>query len=216
MRRRAEREDYRHARRTGGWGKALLILVALLLVAAVLYFSGLGRTLYTSRTTEFGLRDIGELATQEAYYTNINTISNPNRTIVGISIPFTSSKALCSYSGTIKAGLDFAEIVTETDPIRKRIRLKMPGVRVLSNEIDLDSLKIYDESNSIFNQIRIENMNQSLIVMKDEAKKQALEGGLLGAARTHAELLIRTILNSIPELEGYTCEFVWPEEDGTV
>ncbi len=216
MRRRAERENYRPVRRTGRWGRAGLILAVLLLAAAALYFSGLGRTLYTSRTTEFGLRDIGELATQEAFYTNINTISNPNRTIVGISIPFTSSKALCSYSGTIKAGLDFAEIVTETDPIRKRIRLKMPGVRVLSNEIDLDSLKIYDESNSIFNQIRIENMNQSLIVMKDEAKKQALEGGLLGAARTHAELLIRTILNSIPELEGYTCEFVWPEEDGTV
>ena len=78
------------------------------------------------------------------------------------------------------------------------------------------SLKIYDESNSIFNQIRIENMNQSLIVMKDEAKKQALDGGLLNAAKTHAELLIRTILNSIPELEGYTCEFVWPEEDDTV
>ncbi len=193
----------------------IIIVLSLLVVAlgAYLVISGSSRTVYDSRTLDFGLKDIGELSTQAGYYTNVNTITNPNRTIIGVEIPFTSSKALYTYQGIIKAGLDFSQIQVTTDPAKKTVTLKMPEIRILSNEIDLDSLKIYDESNSIFNKIRIENMNQSLITMKQSAEKQAIANGILTAAKENAATLVRSMLAGFSEIEGYTCTFIWPEEE---
>ena len=215
----AAHEGTRRRRRRGFGGVRLVIavLLAALIGAGVMYFSQ-STTRYASQTLEVNLKDIGELATQAGYYTNINTINNSNRTILGVPIPFTSSRALCSYSGTIKAGLDFGGIRVESDAGKKLLRLTLPPIRVLSNEIDLESLKIFDEGYNLFNQIRIESMNQSLIVMKQEAEDQAIAQGLLTAARNNAEKLIRSLLRGIPELKDYQCEFVWEGEltDGEV
>ncbi len=194
--------------------RIILILIVLVIgLAAWLVISNSSRTIYDSKTLDFGLKDIGELSTQAGYYTNVNTITNPNRTIIGLEIPFTSSKALYTYQGVIKAGLNFSDIQVSTDPDRKIVFLTMPEIRILSNEIDLDSLKIYDESNSIFNKIRIENMNQSLITMKKSAEKQAIANGILEAAKENAAVLIRSLLAGFDEIKGYTCTFIWPETE---
>ncbi len=194
--------------------RIILILAALVLIlGGWLVITHGSRAVYDSKTLDFGLKDIGELSTQAGYYTNVNTITNPNRTIIGVQIPFTSSKALYTYQGIIKAGLDFGDIQVSKDPEKKVITLTMPEVRILSNEIDLDSLKIYDESNSIFNKIRIENMNQSLITMKQNAEQQALANGILQAAKENAVVLVRSLLDGFEENKGYTYTFVWPEPE---
>ncbi len=194
--------------------RIILILLVLVIGLGIWLFVSYGsRTSYDSRTLDFGLKDIGELSTQAGYYTNVNTITNPNRTIIGVEIPFTSSKALFTYQGVIKAGLDFSQIQVRTDPEKKTVFLAMPEVRILSNEIDLDSLRIYDESNSIFNKIRIENMNQSLITMKQKAQDQAIANGILEAAKENAASMIRSLLAGFSEIEGYTCTFIWPEAE---
>ncbi len=193
----------------------LILLVLALGLGAWLFITHGSRTIYDSKTLDFGLKDIGELSTQAGYYTNVNTITNPNRTIIGVEIPFTSSKALYTYQGVIKAGLNFADIQISTDPDRKIVFLTMPEIRILSNEIDLDSLKIYDESNSIFNKIRIENMNQSLITMKQSAEKQAIANGILEAAKENAAVLVRSLLAGFDEIKGYTCTFIWPENENS-
>ncbi len=191
----------------------LILLVLVLALGIWLFITHGSRTIYDSKTLDFGLKDIGELSTQAGYYTNVNTITNPNRTIIGVEIPFTSSKALYTYQGVIKAGLNFSDIQVSTDPDRKIVFLTMPEIRILSNEIDLDSLKIYDESNSIFNKIRIENMNQSLITMKQSAEKQAIANGILEAAKENAAVLVRSLLAGFDEIKGYTCTFIWPENE---
>ncbi len=212
-RRRADRlQGHRRSRRFP------LRLFSLLLILAIgaglwLYFTGGSRTVYDSSTLDFGLKDIGELATQAGYYTNVNTITNPNRTIIGVEIPFTSSKALYTYQGVIKAGLNFSDIKISTDREKKIVSLTMPEIRILSNEIDLDSLQIYDESNSIFNKIRIENMNQSLITMKKEAEEQAIANGILEAAKENATVLVRSLLSGFSDIEGYEYQFIWPEKE---
>ncbi len=193
----------------------LILLVLVLGMGTWLFFTHGSRTIYDSKTLDFGLKDIGELSTQAGYYTNVNTITNPNRTIIGVEIPFTSSRALYTYQGVIKAGLDFSDIQVNTDPDKKIVFLTMPEIRILSNEIDLDSLKIYDESNSIFNKIRIENMNQSLITMKKSAEKQAIANGILEAAKENAAVLIRSLLAGFDEIKGYTCTFIWPENENS-
>ena len=152
------------------------------------------------------------LATQAGYYTNVNTITKPDRTIIGVPIPGTSSKAIMTYQGVIRAGLDFDLITMEVDASARTVTLSIPAPRILSNEIDLDSCEVYDEQNSIFNKIDVHNYNQSLAEMKSRAEAQALENGILSAARSNAETLIQSLFNSASGTENYTLIFRWEEQ----
>ena len=189
---------------------ALFVIVAIL--ACIIVFGNGGIAKFTSRTIDFGLKNIGELATQAGYYTNINTITKPDRTIVGVSIPGTSSKAIMTYQGVIRAGLDFDKIAMNIDSVKKVVSLEMPAPRILSNEIDLDSCEVYDEQNSIFNKIDTMNFNDSLKVMKENAEIQAKENNILENAKANAEVLIKSMFDSAPHTNGYTLEFHWAEE----
>ena len=190
-----------------------LALTGILAACLIMILTNRARTVITSDTVTFGLRNMGELATQAGYYTNINVIENPNRTIAGVPIPFTESRAICTYNGKIKAGLDFSAVQVQTDDVRRVMTFIMPEVRVLTNEIDLDSLRVYDESNSVFNKISMENYNQSLVEMKDKAQKTAVSEGILTAARSNAELLVRSFVLSLPAVSDYQLVFSWQTEE---
>ena len=202
----------RHNFHPGTFRLIVILLLIIVVLAGVLLASRLGRTTYDSKTLSFGLKDIGELATQAGYYTNVNVINNPNRTIIGIEIPFTSSKALTTYSGVIKAGVDFTKIKPDDNILTKTLTLNMPAPEILSNEVDLDSLTVYDETNSTFNKFRMENFNQSLITMKEKAEENARANGIMKAAKTNAETIIRSFLLGSETYKDYTVKFVWEEE----
>lgn len=190
----------------------VLVLVVLTLVAFII-ISKNSVPVYDSRTIDFGLQDIGELATQAGYYTNVNMITNPNRTIAGIPMPGTSSKAIMTYQGTIKAGIDFDQIQVNIDDEEKLVSLALPAPRILSNEIDLNSFEKFDENNSIFNPINVENYNQSLIEMKTKAETQAIENGILDAAKSNAEVLIQSMFKNVDGAEEYKLQFNWPKNE---
>ena len=59
-----------------------------------------------SRPVKLGFEEIGELATQAAYCTEIN-VTDASRELFGLKIPFTQSKYIYSYDVVIKAGIDF-------------------------------------------------------------------------------------------------------------
>lgn len=196
-------------------GRMLIILCILVIVlTSVLLFGNDGQARYTSKTIDFGLENIGELATQAGYYTNVNTIRKPDRTIAGIPVPGTSSKAIMTYQGVIRAGLNFDEITMTVDHQNKQVILTMPATRILSNEIDLDSCEVYDEQNSIFNKIDIHNFNQSLSDMKAKVEEQAKANKILETAQTNAETLIRTMFGSAQGTEDYQLIFRWEETGG--
>ena len=78
----------RHAFRPGSVIVCLLLLVLLL---GALGFLGVTGTRFFSKTTNLGLKDIGELATQAGYFTSVQTI-NKSRNIFGVQIPGTQSE----------------------------------------------------------------------------------------------------------------------------
>ncbi len=169
-------------------------LVALAVVALVIAFACIVPTfLISSRTTQFGLRNIGELATQAGYYTNVQVIKNA-RELWGWQIPLTQSKYIFSYDGIIKAGLNFEEIDVAVDGSKKTVTVSLPEVKVLSNEIFTDGFEVYDESSSAFSPLKLEDLNQAMTVLKAEAEEKALGNGLLESARQNAELLITGLL----------------------
>ena len=110
-----------------GW----IILAVLVIVLAL----GIGKTLVNSqKTTQIGFENIGELATQAAYCTEVN-VTEASRDLWGVTIPFTQSKYVYSYDIILKAGLDFGQIQWDVDERNHVIHVRLPEIRVLSNEI---------------------------------------------------------------------------------
>lgn len=184
--------------------RVLGILVVILLAAAV----SLGAKTVLSadgRTARLGFEDIGELATQSAYCTEVE-VTEASRELFGVTIPFTQSKYIYSYDVVIKAGLDFTDVSwSEQDGT---IRVTLPEIRVLSNEIDLDSLKVYHEDESLFRNITLEENNAALADLKARAEQDAIGNGLLEEARDNAQQILTAFFANQYDLTEYRLEFM--------
>ena len=161
----------------------LFKIVLIIAVIAALIF-GVTKYFQTqSKTTKIGFEDIGELATQSAYCTEVN-VTEAARELFGITIPFTQSKYIYSYDIVIKAGFDFNEI--EWSESGNTIEVRLPEAKILSSEIDLDSFELYLEDESIFREITMTENNEALKSMRQSAEDDAIANGLLENARSNA------------------------------
>ena len=138
----------REERRRRGPTRLLGFLLVLAVAAAVLLGTGIIRTGITANITAFGLKDIGELATQSGYFTSVQTIQS-NRELFGIEIPLSRSNYIFSYDGVIKAGMDFGDIEVEVDDLQRKIRIKLPEIKILSTEIDEGSFTYPDSKKEL-------------------------------------------------------------------
>ncbi len=184
--------------------RVLGILVVILLAAAV----SLGAKTVLSadgRTARLGFEDIGELATQSAYCTEVE-VTEASRELLGVTIPFTQSKYIYSYDVVIKAGLDFTDVSWSQQD--GTIRVTLPEIRVLSNEIDLDSLKVYHEDESLFRNITLEENNAALADLKARAEQDAIGNGLLEEARDNAQQILTAFFANQYDLTEYRLEFM--------
>ena len=156
----------------------------------------------TGDTIRDGLNDIGELATEEYYFTRVETYDS-SKNIKGFKVPFTTSRFVYSYDGTVKAGIDFTAIEVDKDDLKKTITVKLPASQILDCSIDPDTFEVYDEKNSVFNQIHISDYNDSLDEMMEAAKADAIEKGVLERADNNAELLIKNMVKSAYDVDDY-------------
>lgn len=181
------------------------VKIILIIAVIVILFIGVSRYFLTeSRTTKLGFEDIGELATQTAYCTEVN-VTEAARELFGMTIPFTQSKYIYSYDIQIKAGLDFEEI--EWDVNGSTIEVRLPETKILSSEIDLDSFKVYLEDESIFREITMEENNEALKSMKQSAEDDAVANGLLENARSNAETILTGFFGNVYDMDEYEIVF---------
>jgi len=159
-----------------------------------------------SRTVDFSLKNIGELATQSAYYTNVQVISK-ERNVFGFTVPLTQSNYIFSYNGVIKAGFDFNAIEIVTDETVKAITVVLPEPIIISNEMDESSLEIYDEMSSMFTPLKLGDINASQSTMKEEALPTAISNGIFESARVNVEILLRGLISSFFDLQVYSVTF---------
>lgn len=184
------------------------IILIIILIVFVSGFFKVGLDVYLSsqsNVAKLGFEDIGELATESCTAENVN-VTDKSRKLFGVTIPFTQSKYIYSYQTIIKAGLDFSKI--EWSEKNNKINVKLPEIKVLSCEIDVDSFKVYYESESIFTPITLKENNDNLKMMKEEAVKSAIENGLYERAEANAEQLLKSHFAQKYDLDNeYTIHF---------
>ncbi len=183
-----------------------IVLIALVVVLAITVV-GLGfKVTHTteSKTTKLGFEDIGEFATQSAYCTEVSATANA-RKLFGHNLPFTQSKIVFSYDVVIKAGYDFSSITWDVQDTT--ITVKLPEVKILSNEVKEDSFKVYVEDQNIFTPYTLEDNNDAVKNLKEDALNTAVENGLYENARTNAETLLTTFFASAYDMNEYTIVF---------
>lgn len=146
-----------------------------------------------------------ELTTLKYHYTNMGHFENQN-TFYGYKVPFTSKEFIVSYEGLINAGIDLNKM--KVDVGDKSIEVRIPAAEILSHEIYEDSLKVYDERESIFNRIDIEDYNDFSKDQKSEIENKAIKKGLLKEADEESKRAIEEILMGDTILSKYDIKII--------
>lgn len=149
-----------------------------------------------------------ELTTLKYHYTNMGHFENQN-TFYGYKVPFTSKEFIVSYEGIINAGIDLNKMKVNVGD--KSIEVRIPAAEILSHEIYEDSLKVYDERESIFNRIDIEDYNDFSKDQKSEIEKKAIKKGLLKEADEESKRAIEEILMGDTILSKYDIKIIRDE-----
>lgn len=149
-----------------------------------------------------------ELTTLKYHYTNMGHFENQN-TFYGYKVPFTSKEFIVSYEGLINAGIDLDKMKVHVGD--KSIEIKIPPAEILSHEIYEDSLKVYDERESIFNRIDIEDYNNFSKDQKIEVEKRSIKKGLLKEADEESKKAIQEILGADTILSKYDIKIIRDE-----
>lgn len=193
--------------------KAISGLVAILLIAVLIFFAGVSfanrhsEPIITSTALTQQLQEANELTSMEYNYTKVGKFEN-SLTLNGWQIPLTKKSFLLTYSGKLKAGVDMSLAQVSVDG--SVITISLPEVKVLSNVIDESSIEVYDETKNIFNPISIEDYTVFATQQKERVEDEAIENGLLSEAATKAQAAIRQLLQMVPSVtEKYTIEVIF-------
>ena len=191
-------------------GFAVLLLIIIILFSIVLNQNKKIKDLKDTPmvvnpiTTEISLDtikskmgNIGELTSQEFFYTNAGKFSDPKE-IGNITLPFafTTKSFVAKWDGSIKAGVNLEDVTITTNETSKQIIVKMPKAKILSHEVDSESFEALDEKNGLFNSIKIDDYKKFETTCKTEMEERAIGNGLLEKATTNAQDIIRNIINT--------------------
>ena len=186
-------------------------ILLVIVVAFVFFFVGKilpsqsHLTNITSDLLSQQIQSISELASVEYNYTNMGKFEN-TATFYGWNVPFTTKSFIISYDGKIKAGIDMS--LVEVKVKNKKITISIPEAKILSHEIDEESLEVFDETSNIFNPIKITDYNQFAIDQKQKMETNVTEKGFIEEAQQKAQDTIKTFIRSSYSLsDDYEIEF---------
>lgn len=158
----------------------------------------------STQTIQDGLADMGVLITQEYYFTQVEKYTKEKSILIFLT---SSSEFTYSYDGAVLAGVDFEAIKIAKDEERRTIKVTMPPSEIQAVTIDKDTFKIYSEKDSLWNPLKLEDYNVSLVEFENAAKEKAIAGGILKRSDEQARNLVRGFISNLPNTAGYTVEF---------
>ena len=187
----------------------LFAIIAGLLVVIGFLLNGksTGKTEISTHTVVKEVLPIGEYASLVYRYTSVvKTISAKD--LGGWEIPFTTKKYIFTYDGVIKLGIDGTQIQVEKET-GSSIRILLPPIKILSHQILDNSIEVFEQSQSIFNEIKIAETFTITAGRKNEMEKKVLNSSVVKEAQTSMEQQLGALLKGLPGIQNYELVFVW-------
>lgn len=150
-------------------------------------------TTITNEVVEELLEPASELVTLTYRYRDASSVQDVKR-IADFDLPFTLSRAIFTFTGTVKLGLDLSRIEVDVDNEAKVIVLTLPPFDIISSEIDTDSFEFVLEEQNIFNPVEMSTYTEALGELKRAANTRV---------RNDEEFMAQARANAQTTLEGF-------------
>ena len=168
----------------------------------------------TAAMLQEGLRDVGQLITQEYYFTEVISYSTMLSLDLDLKLfqineplPVTESSFLASFDGVVTAGVDFTRVSVDKDEEERTVTVKLPAPEIFHVDVDPDSFQLYDEKKGLGTRISVEDYNNALIQLENTAADKAVARGILENAEKNAQTVVRNFILSVLGGEDYTVVF---------
>ena len=171
--------------------KVLAILLALLVGAAaaaggIFYFHMKAQPKVDAKGLMERLEESSELTVEKSYYTGIVRFEEG-------TIRFIDKNGFnMKYEAEIDAGFELENVNIEVND--DSVVVTVPEAKILSVNIDPDSLEFYDNQVSLIKTDRKEATKQALQEAQKDAEEHASSKGILDAANKRAEVIFKGIL----------------------
>lgn len=191
----------------------LMRAAVLLLVLAVLGWLAVRRLrIYRrGRLIRLEMQEIGEMAVEAMVLTQVHSIHEA-RTLFGKAIPLMQSRCIFTYDVTVKAGFDFDRTEVRISERTRTVHVTIPPIRILSADVMPDSLVILDEHHSPFAKVTLEQINQAIARIRQEAVAQAERSSIIPHARLSAQARLETFLARFCDPERYRIVFRFADQ----
>ena len=184
-----------------------ILLLGIIFVGGVYYGTQESEPEINGQLIEQQLVEAQDLVTMTYNYSNASAFEN-QKDFNGFKLPFTHKSFILAYDGKIDAGIDMTQVTVSIDELTQEIVIDLPEPEIFNHEINSASVEVFDESESVFNQIQVEDYANFFEQQKDEVKTEALERGLLTEAQTKSEEAVGDIVALFPQIsEEYTISY---------
>ncbi|NLM07316.1 MAG: DUF4230 domain-containing protein [Tissierellia bacterium] len=175
----------------------LLILVSVIAIVFALYFGFKlkNETNIHSENIEKEIQKIASLSTAKFNYVNVAEFSDVMK-IKELKLPFTTKRFIVKYKGEILAGLDASKITVDNLD-EKTVKISLPRVSIIQNNILEEEVYFFDERDTVFNPLKYDDLYSLLIGEKKKMEDEAIKSGLLVEAETNLKDLLTTFLKAL-------------------
>ncbi len=160
------------------------------------------------------MEDVSELVTTKYYYSGAGVYTSKSDGFLW----FDSEKSfIVAYEGEMLIGTDFTDPDIQVDNAAKKITVTLPPVKVLSHTIHENSLEVWNEDDSVFNPITLDDYALFLSTEKEKQVENAIRFGVLDEEKEKSKLTIEKIISVMDAVsaEHYKVEVIFesPETD---
>lgn len=180
--------------RGGGLIGGLLTKIIIILFLLIVLLGG-GYYIFTKKFTPKTETNIAVVMNQLSFCQELVTAKYRYSDIISIkkSIALSKSLSIIKYSGIIRIGIpDITQSDFEVYNEGKCLRIKLPDVEVLGN--DITSQELFDENQSIFVPITIDDVFTRIETAKNDTLEELINEGILTEARENAKKVIQQIM----------------------
>lgn len=174
----------------------LPILILLIILSWGIHkFKG-EKNLYEDNTKVIDtISQVLDLNTVKYSYSNIVTVKK-DKSINEIKIPFTEKSFIIKYNGVINGGIkpEDIKILKNTND---KILIEIQKCRILNHYIDDKNIYVYDVKNSIFNELKVQEVLNDISKYKNEYENKLIKEGFMNEVKDNTKSSMENLLKNM-------------------